>query len=349
MNKTVEEIAKIIGGKVSGNPGLVIKGVSGIREANEGDITFLAHPKYAPLLSMTRASAIIVGPDTSPADAKTVICTANPSMAFTQLLEVLGPKQAPWAPGVHPTAVIGSKVQLGKDVTVGPHAVIEDQVKIGDHAVIGAGCFVGQESSVGKNSILYPGVVVRERVSLGDRVIVHSGTVIGADGFGFILVDGKYVKIPQVGCVVIQDDVEIGANATIDRARFERTIIKRGTKIDNLVQIAHNVCVGEDCVIVAQAGIAGSTTLGNHVTMAAQAGCVGHIQVGDGAIVAAQAGVTKDVKAGDFVIGSPALDHLKFKKNIAMINRLPKLHERIEALEKRIHELEEKLTMKESA
>lgn len=343
MNKTVGEIARLVGGKVAGNGELVITGISGIREADSGDITFLAHPKYAPLLSLTKASAIIVGQDVPPPDSKTVIHAANPSLAFTQLLDALGPKQITYKPGVHPTAVIGAGAQLGKEVSVGPCAVIDEGAKIGDGAVIGAGAFVGRETSVGAQSIIYPGVVLRERISVGSRVIIHSGTVIGADGFGFIFVEGKYLKVPQVGTVIIEDDVEIGANVTIDRARFERTIIKRGTKIDNLVQIAHNVAVGQDCVIVAQAGIAGSTTLGNRVTMAAQAGCVGHLNVGDGAIIAAQAGVTKDVDAGSFVIGAPAIDHLKFKRNVANVNRLPKLQDRVEQLEKKIAELEAKL------
>ncbi len=342
MNKTVEEIAKFLGGEVLGRGNLLIKGISGIREANDGDITFLAHPKYASLLSETKATAIIVGRDVQPPDSKTVIRTANPSMSFTQLIEALGPKQIHHARGIHPTASVGKSVRLGKDVTLGPYVVIEDEASIGEATLIGAGSFVGTETAIGAHCTIYPGVVIRERISLGDRVILHSGTVIGADGFGFIFVDGKYIKIPQVGTVVIEDDVEIGANVTIDRARFDRTIVRRGTKIDNLVQIAHNVSVGEDCVIVAQAGIAGSTSLGNRVTMAAQAGCVGHIQVGDGAIIAAQAGVTKDVDSGNFVIGAPAVNHLKFKRNIAMINRLPKLQERIEQLEKKVQELERK-------
>ncbi len=343
MNKTVREIAELVGGEVSGNGGLVIRGISGIREVKEGDITFLAHPRYVPLLSETKATAVIVGRDIQTPDSATLIRTENPSLAFTRLLDVLGPKQHRSAPGVHPTAVIGQNVRLGSRVSLGAHAVVEDGARVGDDSVIGAGCYVGVESAVGNNCVLYPGVVLRERVSVGDRVIIHSGAVIGADGFGFIPVDGKYVKIPQTGTVVLEDDVEIGANVTIDRARFEKTLIKRGTKIDNLVQIAHNVVVGEDCVIVAQAGIAGSTALGNRVTLAAQAGCVGHIHVGDGAIIAAQAGVTKDVEAQDFVIGAPAVNHLKFKRNVAMVNRLPKLQERVEQLEKTIRELEARL------
>ncbi len=343
MNKTVSEIARLLGGEVLGSGDLLITGISGIREANAGDITFLANPKYAPLLTSTRASAIIVGKEVSPPDSKTVIRTANPSLAFTQLIDALGPNQIARVPGIHASAVIGKDVKLGRDIVVGPCAVIEDRAELGDRCVIGAGCFVGQETWVGADAVLYPGVVLRERVRVGNRVIIHSGTVLGADGFGFIFVDGKYLKVPQVGTVVLEDDVEIGANVTIDRARFDRTLIRRGTKIDNLVQIAHNVTVGEDCVIVAQSGIAGSTTLGNKVTVAAQAGCVGHLHIGDGAILAAQAGVTKDVDAGDFIIGSPAMNHLKFKRNVAMVNRLGKLQERIEALEKTIVELNAKL------
>jgi UDP-3-O-[3-hydroxymyristoyl] glucosamine N-acyltransferase len=339
VKKTVGEIASLVGGEILGPEDVTIRGISGIREANKGDITFLANPKYAPLLALTRASAIIVAKDVDPPDSKTIIRTENPSLAFMRLLELLGPKQEKAVPGVHATVVCGKDVVLGKDIAIGPYAVLEDGVRVGDYSVIGAGSFVGRGSTLGSDCIIYPGVVIRERIEIGNRVLIHSGSVIGSDGFGFILIEGKYSKVPQVGTVLIEDDVEIGANVTIDRARFERTLIRRGSKIDNLVQIAHNVTIGEDCVIVAQAGIAGSTSLGKGVTVAAQAGCVGHLQVGDGAILAAQAGVTKDVNAGDFVIGSPAIHHLKFKRNVANINRLPKLQARVEELERKIEEM----------
>jgi len=339
VHKRLEEIALLVGGELAGNGEVVITGVSGIKEAKEGDITFLANPKYVSLLETTRASAILVGKDVS-FPAKPLIKTVNPSLAFSKVIELMGPKKVAYAPGVHPSAVIGRNVTLGKDVSVQPCAVVEDGSSIGERTVIGAGVYIGPESSVGADTLIYPNVVIRERTAVGSRVIIHSGTVIGSDGFGFAMIDGKHVKIPQIGVVVIEDDVEIGANVTVDRARFDRTIIKKGTKIDNLVQIAHNVVVGNHCILVAQCGIAGSTELGNYVTMAAQAGAVGHLKIGDGAIIAAQAGVTKDIDPRALVVGAPAIDHMKFKKNVANVNRLPKLIERVEQLEKKIAELE---------
>lgn len=339
MRKNLEEIALLVGGELAGKGDVVITGVSGIKEAKEGDITFLANPKYVSLLESTKASAILVGKEVT-FPGKPLIKTANPSLSFSKVIELMGPKKVVYAPGVHQSAVIGRNVTLGKDVSVQPCAVIEDGVSVGDRTVIGAGVYVGHESTIGADTLIYPNVVIRERTSVGSRVIIHSGTVIGSDGFGFVMIDGRHVKIPQIGVVVIEDDVEIGANVTVDRARFDKTIIKKGTKIDNLVQIAHNVVVGNHCILVAQCGIAGSTELGNYVTMAAQAGAVGHLKIGDGAIIAAQAGVTKDIDPRALVVGAPAIDHLKFKKNVANVNRLPKLIERVERLEKKIAELE---------
>lgn len=339
MEKKLEEIALLIGGELAGKGDVTITGVSGIKEAKEGDITFLANPKYVSLLEKTQASAVLVGKDVvSP--GKPVIRTANPSLAFSKVIELMGPKKVEYAPGVHPSAVIGKNVKLGKDVSVQPCAVVADGAVIGDRTVIGAGVYLGLECVVGCDTLIYPNVVIRERTVIGSRVIVHSGTVIGSDGFGFAMIDGRHMKIPQIGIVVVEDDVEIGANVAVDRARFDKTIIKKGTKIDNLVQIAHNVIVGSHSILVAQCGIAGSTELGSYVTMAAQAGAVGHLKIGDGAIIAAQAGVTKDIEPRALVVGAPAIDHMKFKKNVANVNRLPKLIERVEQLEQKIADLE---------
>ncbi len=343
MQKTLKEIAQLIGGEIVGDEQAVITGICGLKEARQGDITFLANTKYLPLLDTTAASAIITSRDIQSA-VKPIIRTDNPSLAFAKVIALLMPKQLKSPQGVHSTAQIGAKVRLGKDVGIGAYAVIEDDVIIGDRSIIYAGCYIGWKSSLGSDTVIYPRVTVREQVSIGDRVVINSGAVIGSDGFGFVAIDGVYQRVPQVGTVVIEDDVEIGSNVTIDRARFDRTLIGRGTKIDNLVQIGHNVVIGKHSIIVAQAGVAGSTKVGDQVTVAGQAGLVGHITVGDGAVIAAQAGVTKSVPAHAVVSGYPAQPHAKAIEINACVQNLPRIHKTIIDLKKRVSELEDRLT-----
>ncbi len=338
---TLKEIAEFIGGELVGEPGTVINGVSGIKEAEPGDITFLANPKYSPYIEKTQASAIITPLDVKTA-AKPIIRTANPSLAFTKAISLFVSDTVRHPKGIHPAAILGKDVRLGKDVAIGPYTVIEDNVSIGDKTIIYAGCYVGRLCRIGRDSLIYPNVSIRESTSIGSRVIIHSGTVIGSDGFGYLPIDGVQHKIPQLGTVEIADDVELGANVTIDRARFDKTIIGKGTKIDNLVHIAHNVVIGENSIIVAQAGISGSTTIGRGVTLAGQAGLVGHITVGDGAIVAAQAGVTKSVPANTIVSGYPAKPHAIAKRINACVQNLPRLYEMVNELKKKILDLESK-------
>jgi len=342
LQRTLKEIAKLIEGEVVGDDSTLIKGVCGIKEASEGEITFLANPKYAPLITTTRASAIITSRDVSGV-AKPIIRTDNPSLAFAKVISSFAPSEVTHPKGIDFTAVIGKNVRIGKDAAIGPYAVIEDNVSIGDNAVIYAACFIGHGSSIGSDTLIYPHVSIRERIIIGKRVIIHSGTVIGSDGFGFATIKGLHHKIPQIGTVQIGDDVEIGANVTIDRARFDKTIIGNGTKIDNLVHIAHNVIIGENSIIIAQAGISGSTTIGNNVTIAGQAGLVGHISIGDGAVLAAQAGVMKSVPPNTTVSGYPARPHDKAKEVNACVQNLPKLYEKVNELKKKIEELEAKL------
>ena len=342
MRKTLKEIAALIGGEIVGDESIVITGLSGIREASEGDITFLANPKYFSLADKTRASAVITSKEIQKL-AKPIIRTENPSLAFAKLIDSLTPKETFRPKGIDSSAIISKTASLGKNVAIGPYVVIEDNVSIGEASVIYAGSFIGAQTKIGSNCLIYPNVTIRERLSIGERVIIHGGAVIGSDGFGFATIDGKHHKIPQVGTVEIGDDVEIGANVAIDRARFDKTVIGRGTKIDNLVHIAHNVVIGENSIIVAQAGISGSTTIGNNVTIAGQAGLVGHITVGDGAILAAQAGVTKSVPANTMVSGYPAREHEQAKRVNACVQNLPRLYEEIKELKKKIVELESKL------
>lgn len=341
MGRTLKEIAAFVNGTVSRNPETVITGVAGIREAREGDITFLANPKYLPLVEKTTASAIVVSPGITP--GLPAIVVDNPSLAFIKIVAMMMPKQEHHPRGVHPTAVVSAKASLGRNVSLGAYVVIEDGASVGDDSVIYPFCFVGKETRIGRRALLYPNVTVREQITIGDGVIIHSGTVVGSDGFGFVTVAGEHHKVPQVGTVEIGDNVEIGANVTIDRARFNKTVIGSGTKIDNLVQIAHNVAVGTNSLIVAQVGISGSTIIGNRVTIAGQAGLAGHITVGEDAVIAAQAGVTKSVSPATIVSGYPAQPHETAKRINAYIQGLPKLHEEIKQLKNRIEELEKKI------
>ncbi len=345
MQKTLKEIAKLIDGEVIGNGDTVITGASGIKEASEGDITFLANSKYSPLMNKTRAAAIITSADARET-TKPVIVTQNPSLAFVKIISMFTPDDAGHPSGIDLTAVIGKNVSLGKNITIGAYSVIGDNVTLGDDVIIYAGCYIGHHSKIGNATLIYPHVSIRERISIGSRVIIHAGAVIGSDGFGFATVKGLHHKIPQVGIVEVQDDVEIGANVTIDRARFDKTVIGRGTKIDNLVQIAHNVIIGENALIVAQVGISGSTIVGNNVILGGQVGLVGHIKIGDNAMVTGKSGVAKDVPPSTVFAGYPARPYMTNQRANASLQKLPELFSTIRELKKKVQELEEKLKNK---
>ncbi len=331
----LKEIADLVGGELIGDPTTPIMGVAGIKEARAGDITFLSNSKYLPFLEETKASAVVVSKDIV-SKKKTLLRTSDPSKTFSKVVSLFAPVNSKKLPGVHPTAVLGENVRLGAAVSVGPHVVIEEDSVIGDHSVIGAGTFIGEGCRLGQEVHLYPNVTVRETTEIGDRVIIHSGAVIGSDGFGFETIEDIHVKIPQIGFVLIEDDVEIGANVCIDRARFEKTWIKKGTKIDNLVQIAHNVVIGSRCLVVSQAGISGSTELGENVVVAGQAGLVGHITIGDRAVIGARSGVTKSVPADSVMLGGPAKPIQEQKKLFALISRLPELFKDLSEIKKRL-------------
>jgi UDP-3-O-[3-hydroxymyristoyl] glucosamine N-acyltransferase len=335
MYLTLQELANVSGGELVGDAALKISGAASLSEAEQGEISFFTNKKYLGQLRKTRASAIFVPPDfTEPINAAQ-IRVSNPMKAFEQVLLKFAPKPITFVPGVHSSAVVAPGVQLGERVSIQPLAVIEAGARIGDDTVVGAGSYVGHETRIGSACYIYPNVTIRERSLIGSRVIIHSGAVIGADGFGFEMVDGRHQKIQQLGVVQIDDDVEIGANTTIDRARFGRTWIQEGVKIDNLVQIAHNVVIGRDTVIVAQTGVSGSTRVGERVTIAGQVGIVGHIEIADGTIIAAQSGIAKSV-AGGVWFGSPAVPFAERKQQIAWIHRLGKLFARVKAIEKKL-------------
>ncbi len=338
MRMTVKEIADFLGGRVFGDEKLTIKGVCGIKEAKQGDITFLTNPRYNHLVSQTQASAVITSLQVK-FGSKTLIQVENSSDAFSKIVNKFHPKKLVYLKGVHPAAVVNKNVKLGKDVGIGAYTVIEENVVIGDNTVIYPGCYIGRDTRIGNDTLIHANVSIREAIIMGSRVVIQSGSVIGSDGFGFITREGRHERIPQIGAVIIEDDVEIGANVTVDRARFDKTIIGRGTKIDNLVQIAHNVVIGENCFIVAQVGIAGSVTIGNNVTVAGQAGFAGHISVGDQVTVAGRAGVTKSVPANTFVSGYPAKPHSIARRINACIQNLPRLYKKVEEIKKKIEEL----------
>ena len=335
MTFTLQELASMSGGELVGDPKVKITGAASLAEATSGEISFFSNRKYIGLLRKTRASAVFVPPDFGEPLAAAQVRVADPIKAFEQLVLKFAPKPITFAPGIHPSAIVGSSVRLGERVSIQPHAVIEDGSEIGDDTIIGAGSYIGRETTIGAMCLIYPLVTIRERSRIGSQVIIHSGAVIGADGFGFEMVDGRHQKIQQLGIVQIDDDVEIGANTTVDRARFGRTWIQQGVKIDNLVQIAHNVIIGKNSVIVAQTGISGSTRVGESVLMGGQVGIVGHIEIADGTMIAAQSGITKSVPGGVW-FGSPAVPFAEAKQQIAWIHRLGKLFARVKEIEKKL-------------
>lgn len=323
------------GGKLVGDPALRITGAASLGEAVPGEITFYSDPRYGPLLRKTRASAVFVPPDFVGSIAPAQIRVCHPNKAFEQVVLRFAPKHVTFTPGIHATAVIDPTAQIGKRVSIQPYAVIEAAVRIGDDTVIGAGSYIGHETVIGAACLIYPRVTIRERSRIGSRVIIHSGAVIGADGFGFEVVDGRQEKIQQLGIVQVEDDVEIGANTTVDRARFGRTWIQQGVKIDNLVQVAHNVVIGKHSVVAAQTGISGSTRVGEHVQMGGQVGIVGHVDIADGSRIAAQSGVSKSIPGGTW-FGYPAMPMPEARRQIAWVRRLGRLFERVKEIERKL-------------
>ncbi len=335
-------IAHRIGGQIVGNPELEIKGVKEIGQAEEGDLAFLLHPRYLPYLQTSKASAIVVGRD-FPGDFPNLIKVINPYKALAQVLGLFTPSGIPLSKGVHSSSILAKGAMISPQASVGPFSCIGEGTTIGPGSLIYPLVYIGKNCKVGRGTTIFPQVFLGDECQIGDRVIIHSGAVLGSDGFGFFREGDSHAKIPQVGGVVVEDEVEIGANVTIDRATLGITRIGKGTKIDNLVHIGHNVQVGENTLIVAQVGISGSTRVGKGVQIAGQAGLVGHIKIGDDSTIGAQAGVTKSVPPHTLVSGYPARPHRLAKRIAACQNRLPHLFKRVKELEAAIRGLEEKI------
>ncbi len=350
----LRDIASLLGAEVeSASGGLEIRGVAKIEEAAAGDITFLANPKYARHLGNTRASAVIVARTLTVAPGErtpVLVRVDDPYVAFLRLLVTFNPPRDPLPPGVHPTAVIHPTAAIAPDARIGAHAVIGEGTRVGERSMIGHGVVLGDGVEIGAAALLHPNVTVRDGCRIGSRVIIHSGTVIGSDGFGFApKPDGTYEKIPQLGIVVVEDDVEIGANCAVDRATLGETRIRRGAKLDNLIQVAHNVVIGEHTVIAAQAGISGSTKIGAHCMIGGQVGFTGHIEIADRTKIGAQSGVHRSVtEPGGTYFGYPALPAREGIKVAAAMTQVPELLVTVRELRAKIERLEQELSRQQS-
>ena len=332
------ELQRTIGGELVGRSDTVISGVSSLEEAGPGDLVFVAAERFIPIALKSKAAAFVVGRQIR-ALSRPQIVVPNPAYAFACLVERFFAIPLPRR-GIAEQVVQGTGVNIGPETSIGSFVTLGDRVRLGARVTLFPGVFIGDESVVGEDTVLYPNVTVMDRCVIGCRVKIHSGTVIGSDGFGYVQHEGRHQKVPQLGIVVIEDDVELGANVTVDRATFGRTVIKRGTKVDNLVQIAHNVSVGEDAILVAQVGIAGSTTLGRSVMVGGQTGIADHIQVGDRVMIAARSGVSSSLEAGQIVAGSPAIPHEVALRAYSLIRHLPELRQQVRDLDQRVRALE---------
>ncbi|MBQ6472224.1 MAG: UDP-3-O-(3-hydroxymyristoyl)glucosamine N-acyltransferase [Victivallales bacterium] len=342
ITRTAQEIAALVGGTLKGDCRQALTGVSSLKEAMTTDVAFLGNEKYEPQVLPSRAGVVLV-PSLfkvePPAGRAWVVCE-NPSQAFTKVVQVFTPPPVQYAPGVDARAAVDPTAEIDPTASIGACAVIGKGAKVGARSVVGPGCFIGESTTLGEDCLLYANVTVRERCILGNRVILHPGVVIGADGFGYDSGPQGHTKVPQVGIVQLDDDVEIGANSCVDRARFGRTWIQQGTKIDNLVQVGHNCQIGPGCLLVGQCGISGSCVLGKGVIFAGQAGSVGHLQIADGTILMAQSGLTKDTKPGAVMMGMPAQDRREWAREQMYLNRVGDLIKEVKSLTAKVAALE---------
>ena len=338
---TLAQVHQLVGGMLHGSGTVSLSSLASLDEAGPQALSFIANDKAAKILPGLKAGALLVHRH-FPESAIPQVVVPNPLLAFAQTAQKFFVHLPP-PRGIADDVTRGADVSIGPDPSIWPFVTLGDRVKIGARVTLYPGVFVGSDSSVGDDTVLYPNVVVRDGCSIGARVIVHSGTVIGSDGFGYVQHQGRHQKIPQLGGVTVEDDVELGANVTIDRATLGRTVVKRGTKVDNLVQIAHNVTVGEHSILVAQVGIAGSTTIGHHVMVGGQAGLADHLHIGDQVMIAARAGVNRNLEPNQIVSGAPVMPHETWMKAQAVIPRLPEMRQLVRSLEQRVAALEAQL------
>lgn len=341
LTRTVTELAGYLGGVVQGDGAVPISGLGALETAGPDALTFLANPRYAAKVAETSAGAVLMAPG-GERYGRTVIEVANPYLGFAKLLTLF--YTTPHEPaGVLPAAIVNHTATIGEGTSIYPGVVIGKNVAVGARTIIYPGAVIYDNAVIGEECTIHANAVIRERCRIGDRCIIQPGAVIGSDGFGYAPDGSGYYRIPQIGIVVLEDDVEIGANSCIDRAAIEVTRIRRGTKLDNLVQVAHNCQIGEDCMIVSQVGISGSAKIGNHVTLAGQVGVAGHLTIGDNVLVGAQSGVPSSLPANAAYSGTPTMPHREWLKSAMVVPRLPELKKTVSALEKRVAELEAKL------
>ena len=336
---SISKIAESINGKIEGNSDLLIKDICELKGGEKNCISFIAHPNYTDLYIESDAAAVIVGMKIDlPEVSKTVIRVENPSLSFNIVSELFRPNPI-YEVGIHESAVISGSAIIGENASIGANVVIENKAIIGENVYIGSNTSIGRNSTIGNNSCIMTNVAVYHDVNIGSNVHIDSGTAIGADGFGFVTDKGIHHRIPHTGTVEIEDHVAIGTNCCIDRGNINCTRIGEHSKLDNMIQISHNVVIGKGCVIAGQSGVAGSTVLGDYVTMGGQSGVVGHIEVGDNCVIATNTLVTKALEMGSFVSGNPAREHLLRKKQEAIINQLPQLLKRVRVLEQELDKI----------
>ncbi|GAX62743.1 UDP-3-O-[3-hydroxymyristoyl] glucosamine N-acyltransferase [Candidatus Scalindua japonica] len=342
MEKTLKELADYLGGEVIGDENIKIKGVMTIDEAREGYITFVSNIKYIKKIEETSASAILVSPGIT-TKGKNLLVTKNPYLAFAKVVDLMMSPEKVYPGSLDNSARVSDSAEIGANVTAYPFVFIGENVKVADNVVLYPGVYVGDNCQIGKDTVIHPNTVLHRGTTIGERVVVHSNSVIGCSGYGYAPDGKKYYKIPQVGVTVIEDDVDIGANTTINRGVLGETRIKRGTKIDSEVMIAHNVEIGEDTLITSQVGIAGSVEIGNNVILAGGAGVAGHIKVGDNVQVGGWSGVIKDLPPGGTYLGTPAIEIERMRKCFIIIQKLPEMKNTIKDLQKKIEQLEKRL------
>jgi len=344
---TAKALAERLGGTLAGDGAVRVSAAATLEEAGPGDVSWIGTAAARRRVADSKAAVLLIGPCDAALPGRTCIRVDDPDRAMCAVLEWLAPPWPTLTPGIHPAACVAESADVGK-ARIGPLVFVGERVHVGEGTRLFPGVYVGDDAVIGRDCVLWPNVVVRERVTIGDRVIVHPNSTIGADGFGYLQREGRHIKIPQTGTVVVEDDVEIGANTTIDRARSGSTRIGRGTKIDNLVQIAHNVQIGEHCVIVAQTGVGGSSRLGSGTMLSGQVGVFDHVTIGEGARVAAKSLISKNVEAGTTVRGLPAVDLQRALRQEAAVRKLPEWMVRIRELEQRLAAVERRLQKAES-